>query len=94
MIKSESGYPVDITGYSFTMSVNTLEAPPNIGTQLFSLAGVITSASGGLVEFAPSALQADQTPGTYYYDIQMTDAGGRIQTLCVGTYTFTQDITK
>lgn len=93
-VKDAAGVVVNITGFSFIMTVNTLKAPPDVSTQLFSVAGVITNPTGGVVEFRPTVANASQLPGKYYFDIQMTDAGGKIQTLCVGSYTFKQDITK
>jgi len=47
-----------------------------------------------VVEFAWDAVGADQPPGGYYYDIEMTDASSKVQTLTVGRYTFVQDISK
>lgn len=93
-IKDANGVVVNITGFSFIMSVNSLRAPPDISTQLFTTPGVLTNPTAGVVEFRPTVLQATQAPGKYYFDVQMTDAGGKIQTLAVGTYTFKQDITK
>lgn len=93
-ITDASGVVLDITGYSFTLTVDPSPAPADNTTKLFDVAGVILDAANGLVEFAPSAVQTDQTPGRYYYDIQMTDNVGRIRTIMNGTYTITQDITK
>jgi len=38
--------------------------------------------------------QADQVPGVYYFDVQMIDGAGRIRTIALDKYTYTQDITK
>ena len=46
------------------------------------------------MEFAPSAVQADQTPASYFYDVQMTDSGGAKRTVVAGKLKFVQDITK
>ena len=93
-VKTSAGVAVDITGASFIMTIDTLRAPPDNTTKVATLTGVITGASSGQVQFPFTAPDADQTPGKYYFDIQMTDAGGKIQTLDVGTYLFKQDITK
>lgn len=93
-IKDSTGAVVDITGYTFRLTVNSLKSPPDISTQLYTLTGTITNAAGGVVEFAPSAIEADQAPGKYYFDVQMTDAATRIQTIHVGTYTYKQDLSK
>lgn len=93
-IVDENGTAVDITGFSFKLTVNSLKNPPDDTTQLYSLTGVITNASGGVVEFAPSSIQANQSPGKYFYDVQMTDAGGKLKTIEKGVYKYLQDITK
>jgi hypothetical protein len=85
---------VNIAGCSFKLTVNSEKDPTNSLSQLFSLTGSITSAPLGYVEFAPNATQADQLPGRYYYDVQMTDASGAIRTVSKGSYRFLQDITK
>lgn len=95
-VKSSKGNVIDITGFSFRLTVNTLE-DPNVatpGTILFTLTGVITDATRGEVEFAPTAMEADQTPAVYYYDVEMTDVASRIDTIAKGQYEFTQDISK
>ena len=48
----------------------------------------------GRVEFAPSALQADQTPGAYWYDVQMIDGASRKRTIALDKYKYEQDISK
>ncbi len=94
-LKSKAtGLPINLTGYAFTMTVDPSAAPVDAAGNLFSLAGTIVDAAAGRVEFAPSAVQADQTPGTYFYDVQMTDGAGRIRTVAAGKYKIVQDITK
>lgn len=88
------GVALDITGCTFKLTVNSEKDPTSTSTQLFSLTGTITSAVAGQVEFAPNGTQADQTPGDYYYDVQMTDTTGAIRTADKGRYRFKQDITK
>jgi hypothetical protein len=88
------GAVVNISGCTFKLTVNSLKDPPSTATQLFTVDGVITSAVAGEVEFSPTSLQADQTPGRYYYDVQMTDGAGAIRTVYKGVYRILQDITK
>lgn len=85
---------VNLTGSSFKLTVDATKDPTNTATQLYSLTGTITSAVNGEVEFAPDATQADQTPGDYYYDVQMTDGTGAKLTIQKGRYRYKQDITK
>ena len=95
-IKTAKGNAIDITGFTFRLTVNTDENPTvaQPGTVLFTLTGTITDATRGQVEFAPTAMEADQTPATYYYDVEMTDVASRIDTIAKGEYLFKQDISK
>jgi hypothetical protein len=91
---TRDGTAVDITGCTFELSVNSEKDPVDITSQLFSVAGTITAAASGEVEFAPSAVEADQTPGRYFFDVEMVDGTGAIRTVTKGVYRFVQDITK
>ncbi len=91
--------PLDITGFSFRMTVNTEQdpdpvGPPIIGVELVSIAGSITDGPGGEVEFPWSPGDADQEPEDYFYDIQQTDTAGRILTIAKESYRIQQDVTK
>lgn len=95
VIKSaKTKLPINITGYLFTMTLDPEKAPVGAANNLYSLTGVIVDAAAGRVEFAPTALQADQLPDTYYYDVQMIDGVGRKRTVALDKYKYEQDITK
>jgi hypothetical protein len=85
--------PVNITGYTFLLTVDPEKAPVDAANNLYQLTGTILDAVAGRVEFAPSALQANQL-GNFFYDVQMIDGAGRKRTVESGKYKFTQDITK
>lgn len=89
-----TGEPLDITGYSFLLTVDPAKAPADDTNNLFQIVGVIEDAVNGQVSFAPSEVQSNQTPGTYYYDGQLTDADGNVRTFVTGKYKIVQDITK
>ena len=93
-LKDSAGSAIDITGFTFLMTVDPSEEPTDATGNLFQLTGVITNAAGGLFQFAPTTVQANQTPNEYYYDVQMVDGSGALRTILKSTYTFTQDITK
>lgn len=93
-IQDENGVAVDITGASFLLTVNEEEEPTDDTLQLFQLVGVVTDGPAGQVTFSIGAVDADQTPNTYYFDLQMTASGGEVQTLAKGQFRFEQDITK
>ncbi len=88
--------PLDITGFSFRMTVNTEQdpVPPTIGTEIAAITGTITNPAGGEVEFPWSAGDADQVPEDYFYDIEQTDTTGRILTIAKERYQFQQDVSK
>lgn len=93
----ETGGPLDNTGYSYQLTINTSRNPDpseSIGNELVSIAGVPAGISGE-VEFAwTGAGDADQEPGCYWYDIQQTDSGGLVKTIAKNSYTFHMDVTK
>lgn len=92
-VKDSDGTALNITGHTFSMTVDSRLNPPDGTTVLYTLVGTIVDAPNGIVEFTPSGLNADQVPCRYYYDVQMT-AGASIITLAKDVYTYTQDITK
>ncbi len=88
-----AGAPLDVTGFSFKLTVNT-EQDPDPGTEIASINGSITNPSGGEVEFPWTVGDADQVPDDYFYDIQQIDTAGRILTIAKERYQFQQDVTK
>lgn len=91
-----TGLAINITGYTFTMTVNADKDPPGTDTtnQLFTVPGSITDAGNGKVEFTPTSTNTDQEAGTYYYDVQMVDGSGNIRTVVKAKFKVTYDITK
>ena len=93
-VNDSAGSPIDITGYSFLLTVDPEESPTDATNNLFQLTGSIVSGPAGTVEFSLTALQADQEPAGYYYDLQMTDTATDIRTIAKGAWNVVQDITK
>ena len=94
LVKSKAtGRPIDITGYTFLLTVDPSKVPTSDATNAYQIAGTILSATDGRVEFAPSPVQADRV-GVYYFDVQMVDGAGRKRTIDSGKYKYEQDITK
>lgn len=94
IIDKDTGLPIDITGWTFLLTVDPSNEPTDSANNIMQITGVITDAAGGVVEFAPSALQADSAPGAYWFDIEYTDATSRKRTIETGRYVIQQDITK
>lgn len=92
-ITTASGDPVDITGYSFLLTIDPEKAPLTSANNLYQLTGTILDAPAGRVEFAPSDVQADQV-GSFFYDVQMVDGASRKRTIVSAKYKYVQDITK
>lgn len=84
---------VNLSGCSFKLTVSTVSDPVDASTQLFQLEGTIDDPASGVVAFSPTAEQADHV-GFFYFDVEMTDAYGKVQTLVKDLYVFEQDITK
>ncbi len=83
----------NLTGFSFKMTLSSEMEPTGVRTQLYQLEGEIVEPESGIVDFSPDIYQADKI-GYFYFDVQMTDAQGKIHTLVSGTYEYIQDITK
>lgn len=86
--------PLDITGFTIVLTVDTREEPPDATTVVFQASGVVTNGPAGQVTFSLTGPQAATTPGDYFYDMQYTDLGSKIRTFAKGTWTVLQDITK
>jgi len=99
---TQQGSPsaIDITAYTFLMTVNTVKNPtvgsPGNGTQLFQIPGTITDGPNGRFEFQYTASPnpAEVSPGSYFYDMEMIDGAGVVRTIAKGKYVVKQDITK
>ena len=90
----DNGDAINITGATFVLTIDPSATPANADANVAELVGVITNAAGGLVEFPLSAPDANLTPKTYYYDMQMTDSGGKVRTVCAGMWIVKQDVSK
>lgn len=89
-----AGTLVDVAGLTAELSVNPDNAPDDTADELFSIAGVPSSPTSlGYFDFTPSALQADQIPDVYFYDVEVIGASKPL-TIAEGTYTFEPDITN
>lgn len=94
IVKDDQLTAVDISGYSFLMTVDPSPAPSSNANNLFQVVGVIADAANGRVTFQPSTVNTDQSPGVYFYDIQMITTASSKRTLLSGEFEIRQDITK
>ena len=85
---------VNITGFSYLLTVDPSDEPADSVNNLFQLEGTITDGPNGIVQFKLSVSNANQTPNVYFYDLQQTDGAGKIRTIAKGQFEFQQDTTK
>jgi len=89
-----TGDPVDITGATFLLTVNSEKKPVDASNQLFQISGVLDAdPTTGKVVFSFEEQHTNIEIGTYYYDIQMVLAGTK-RTIKKNSYKIHQDITK
>jgi len=90
-----TGMVIDITGYSFLLTVDTLQSPPDDTTKVFDVVGVLNGdPTTGKVSFTPTVTDTNKTPGSYFYDVEMTDASSNIRTIAKSKWKMLQDISK
>lgn len=89
-----AGEPVDITGWTIVLTVTSIPAPTDGTTVVYQLTARTSGLDVGEFEFAPSTLQAATAPGSYYYDLQITDGAGTVATPYEGSWIIEQDRTK
>lgn len=88
-----TGLPLSLDGCTLLLTVDPSKEPADSSKNIMQLSGVIVDAVNGVVEFSPTALQADHV-GKFFFDVQLTDAQGAISTLDDGKFVLKQDITK
>ncbi len=86
--------PINITGFTFKMTIDPSKTPTDISANILTLTGVIVTAVSGIFEFRPTAGQMDITPDVYYFDVEMVDGGPNIRTIVEGKFIIEQDIVK
>ncbi len=91
---TSNGTAVDITGWTFTLTIDPSTKPADSADNILQLTGTLTNPTGGEVTFTMTALEADIPPDTYHYDVQGVDGAGVIRTFGVAKFVIDQDITK
>lgn len=88
----KAGIPFTLTDCTVVMTVDPEKEPVDDTNNLFSIIG--DNEEDGVVAFAYTSLEADQDPGNYFYDMQITDANSKTLTIPPAKYKIKQDITK
>lgn len=93
-ITDTKGDPIPITDCGLKLSVSTEENPTG-NTYTLQLDASVSDADNGVFsfEFNNDGSEVD-FEGDYFFDLQFTDAAGKISTINKGSWTMTQDITK
>lgn len=90
-----TGEIVDLTGFSFILTIDLLKEPADDVTKLFDVVGILDDdPTTGKVTFLPTSANTDLDPKIYFYDIEMTDASGNIRTIAKYKWKLKQDISK
>lgn len=92
---NENGTPIDITGYSYWL---TLKLDPDLAdpgnAQIRGTSGSPDAANGILYLTIPKAQTSNLVPGTYNYDLQQQDVSNNVRTVLLGKVKVVKDITR
>ncbi len=101
VIKDADSVVVDITGFTYTLSVDTLLDPPDATTLIFSIDSSIPIGTDGraLFQFSVANWTAftaamGNPPATAFYDLEQLDGSANKRTVRKGAFVVTQDIGK
>ena len=93
-VKDLVGSAEDIANATFQLTVGTEPCPTASGTELFTVVGVIYGpAADGIVDFAITGGNEVHV-GFYYFEVEMIDSAGLVDTIIFGWYEVKQDKTK
>jgi hypothetical protein len=93
-ITDDAGVDIDVTGWSFKMTVDPDSAPSDNTTKLFDVNAVLVAPVTGDITFQPTAINLALAPDTYFYDIEMTTTAPMTRTILKGQFIVGPDITK
>lgn len=88
-----NGVAVNVTTDSFVLTVDPDEAPDDAANNLFANIPTIVDGPNGIIRVTLSVSDADQTPDSYFYDLQQT-SGSATRTIMRGSWVVSQDISK
>lgn len=90
--KDDDGAAINLTGYTFAAQ---MRRTPSDTAVLATFSFTITSAAGGTVDMTLSkTVTAGLQPGVYPYDVQWTDAAGKVRTVLAGKVTVLAEVTR
>lgn len=96
-IQDSSGTAIDITGYSFYMTVKSNATDSDDDAVIDKEVTSHTDASSGETTISLSTTDTNQTVSSstnkYVYDVRMKDTSGKVTTLLSGNFKVLQNIT-
>jgi hypothetical protein len=101
VIKDENNVIVDITGFAYELTVDSLEDPIDALTNIFAISGSVPVGTDGRVLFqfsvanwAAFTAAMGEPPVSAFYDLEQTDAASNLRTVRKGEFQVEQDINK
>lgn len=87
--------PVNLTGYTAALQVRSLPDSPSAVLSLTTGSGITLTALTGQIDVHATALQtAAIDEGTYYYDLELTSAGGIVTRVAQGQVVVSPEVTR
>lgn len=84
---------INLTGATIAMMLRLDKASDPVALSLSTATSGITITTAAAGEFAIDKQIIAIDAGVYFYDMQLTEAGGDVTTIMEGTFTITQDVT-
>lgn len=95
LVITSGGSPVDITGYTYFMTLKSNIEEPDPGDVQVTASSTGADATAGILYINFTNAQTDTLQSqSYYYDIQQRDDTGAIQTLFIGKVKVVKDVTR
>ena len=87
--------PVNLTGYSAALQLRSLPNDPTAVLTLTSSSGITITALTGQIDIHATAVQTGAIDeGTYYYDLEITSAGGIVTRIAQGQAIVSAEVTR
>jgi hypothetical protein len=102
VVRDPAGDPVDVTGYSFRLTVSRARHPSSAGDQIASFAATVLDGPAGRIGFTPLATSWSTAPAqdfhrgiaSYWYDVEQVDAVADVHTYGTGRFLLKRGISS
>jgi hypothetical protein len=101
VVRDEAAAIVNITGFGYVLTVDSLKNPPDSSTNIFTVTAVIPVGTDGVFQmqfsvanWAAFTAALGEPPATGFYDLEQTDGAGDLRTVRKGKFIVKQDINK